>query len=144
MFLQERSSEMIVIACVDDSMGMLFNNRRVSRDEKVIDKIVEVANGRRIWMSDYSQSLFEYTEVQNIIMDDNYLEKADCNEYCFVEKEMLSNYKDKMEKIILFKWNRDYPSDKKFDLDLTEWINESSMEFQGNSHECITMEVYTR
>ena len=30
---------MKVIVCVDDNNGMMFNNRRQSRDEKVIEKV---------------------------------------------------------------------------------------------------------
>lgn len=134
---------MNIIACVDDDMGMLFNKRRVSRDQKVIEKIIEIADGKKIWMSDYSLPLFEQIENNNAVADDMYLDKAESDEYCFVEKENISNYKDEINKIILFRWNRSYPSDRKFDIDLTKWNLEDSIEFKGNSHECITMEVYS-
>lgn len=134
---------MNIIACVDDDMGMLFNKRRVSRDQKVIEKIIEIAAGKKIWMSDYSLHLFEQIENSNAVAEDMYLDKAESDEYCFVEKENVSNYKDEINKIILFRWNRSYPSDRKFDIDLTKWNLEDSIEFKGNSHECITMEVYS-
>lgn len=134
---------MNIIACVDDDMGMLFNKRRVSRDQNVIEKIIEIADGKKIWMSDYSLPLFEQIENSNAVADDMYLDKAESDEYCFVEKENISNYKDEINKIILFRWNRCYPSDHKFDIDLTKWNLEDSIEFKGNSHECITMEVYS-
>ena len=135
---------MNIIVCVDDNMGMTFNQRRVSRDEKVIEKIVDFAAGKRIWMNDYSLPLFEHKENSNIIADGMYLDKAEQDEYCFVEKESISNYKNKINKMILFRWNRSYPSDVKFKIDLDEWKLNSSEEFAGDSHECITMEVYSK
>ena len=49
-----------------------------------------------------------------------------------------------IEKIILFKWNRNYPGDFFFDIDVTSnhWILQESKDFPGSSHEKITMEVY--
>ena len=49
---------MNVILCLDDNNGMLFNNRRQSRDEKVIEKILEITKNKRLWVNKYSYSLF--------------------------------------------------------------------------------------
>lgn len=135
---------MKVIVCVEDDMGIMFNKRRVSRDEKVIEKIIEIADGKRIWMSQYSYPLFEKTNSQNVNADDLFLENALKDEYCFVEGNSLSKYKDKIDRIILFRWNRNYPSDVKLDISLTDWKLDNCEEFSGNSHECITMEVYSK
>ena len=144
MFSLERSNELILIACVDDGMGMLFNKRRVSRDDTVIKRIIEIADNKRIWMSQYSYPLFENVKTENIVADDSCFDKASSDEYCFIENLSMTNHKDKIDKIILFRWNRSYPSDMKFDIDLNEWKMNSSEEFAGNSHECITMEVYSK
>ena len=54
-------------------------------------------------------------------------------------------YEDKAEKIIIFRWNRDYPADFYFDIDLQQnWQLESSADFVGSSHDKITEETYTR
>lgn len=135
---------MILIACVDDGMGMMFNKRRVSRDEAVIKKIIEIADNKRILMSQYSYPLFESMKADNIVAEDLILEKASSDEYCFIENTSVADYENKIDKIILFRWNRSYPSDVKFDISLDEWKLNSSEEFAGNSHECITMEVYSK
>ena len=135
---------MILIACVDDGMGMMFNKRRVSRDEAVIKKIIEIADNKRIWMSQYSYPLFENVKTENIVADDLFIEKALGDEYCFIENLTVTNRMDKTDEIVLFRWNRSYPSDVKFDIDLNEWKLNNSEEFAGNSHECITMEVYSK
>ena len=135
---------MILIACVDDGMGMMFNKRRVSRDEAVIKRIIEIADNKRIWMSQYSYPLFENIKAGNIVAADLFLEKASNNEYCFIENVSTADYENKIDKIILFRWNRSYPSDVKFDIDLNGWKLNSSEEFAGKSHGCITMEVYSK
>ena len=68
MFSIERSNELILKACVDDGMGMMFNKRRVSRDEAVIRRIIKIVGNKRIWMSQYSYPLFENIKTENIVL----------------------------------------------------------------------------
>lgn len=144
MYSIGRGERLILIACVDDSMGMMFNKRRVSRDEAVIKRIIEIADNKRIWMSQYSYPLFENMKSDNIVEEDLFLERASSDEYCFVENISATDYENKIDRIILFHWNRSYPSDVKFNIDLNEWKLNSSEEFAGDSHECIKMEVYSK
>ena len=44
---------MKIIICLDDDNGMMFNNRRQSRDEKVVKDIIEMTDGHSLWMNDY-------------------------------------------------------------------------------------------
>ena len=76
-------------------------------------------------------------------MDDEFLDRAGTGEFCFVENTPASPYLDRIEKIIRFCWNREYPGDMFFDVDLTDgWELEETKEFEGTSHEKITEEVY--
>lgn len=136
---------MILIVCLDDRDGMLFGGKRLSRDRTVCEKILAVTAGSKLWMSGYSAKLFaEY--AADILVDELFLERAQHGEFCFLEDRDILPYADKVEQIILFRWNRHYPADKRFSLDLTAtpWKQVRIEEFPGNSHEKITMEVYTR
>lgn len=136
---------MIVILATDDKGGMLFNNRRQSQDQKLRERMLARTKQKPFWMNHYSGRQFSSMEdIQNIVMDEAFLEKAGKGEYCFVEDRMLMPYFDKIERVILYKWNRTYPSDFCFDIDLSgcEWKLLSVMEFQGSSHEKITEEIY--
>ena len=62
----------------------------------------------------------------------------------YKENTGLQAVEAKIEKIIVFWWNRHYPSDRKFDLDLSKWNKVSKEEFAGYSHEKITKEVYEK
>lgn len=129
---------MDVIVIVDAKNGMLFNKRRQSRDKAVCEKMLEYAAGRKIWMNSYSAKLFS---EEKIIVDEDFLQKDP--DICFVENCDISPYVDKVETLILFHWNREYPADQYLMVDFTEWNLIHSEEFKGNSHEKITMEVYT-
>ena len=48
-----------------------------------------------------------------------------------------------IEKVILYHWNRDYPADVYFPVDLSVWKCVETKEFAGSSHEKITRERYT-
>ena len=134
---------MIVIVCLDERGGMMFNNRRQSRDKAVIDRIVEIVQGSKLWLSSYSKSLFDQVAIL-LEVDDNFLQKAGYGEFCFAENADIAQYTPKIEKIYLFRWNRHYPADYYFPLDLAEFKLIARSEFMGNSHEKITLEVYER
>ena len=131
---------MILITCIEKNNGMLFNNRRVSRDRKVIEDIREFVGDNEIFITDFSEELFmSYENVRAV----NVIEKQD-GQFYFLENVQPSTIEDKIEKIILYNWNVDYPADMYFDIDLKTWKLESEYEFEGFSHEKITRKIYIR
>lgn len=135
---------MNIIVCIDDDRGMLFNYRRQSRDKALRLRIIELTAGKKLWMNAYSKKQFEDELAENVVVDETFLSKAGYGEYCFVETEDITEFLPTAERLIIYKWNRRYPSDFKFMVDLSEWIMESTFEFVGVSHERITEEVYRR
>ena len=136
---------MIVIVCVDDSMGMLFNRRRQSRDRAVVEDILSVSKGNRLYMKEYSYPLFQELDVDHVTVASDFLDKAKEGEYCFVEDTGAADCREKIEQLILYRWNRKYPADLYLDLDLKKgWHLSRSEEFAGTSHEKITKEVYCK
>ena len=128
---------MILIACVDDRMGMAFNKRRQSRDSAVCMDIVKLADRARIGMDERSCKLFEGMEA-NISAA---AEAGECA-YYFLEFAAPSEYAKMAERIVLYRWNRHYASDLKFDIDLGKYTLTETAEFPGSSHELLTREVY--
>ena len=74
---------MIVIACVDDRMGMLFNRRRQSQDAALRQRLLERAAGRPIWMSEYSARQFADCQADNIRVSDHCADQAGAGELWF-------------------------------------------------------------
>lgn len=137
---------MIVIAFVDDSGGMMFNHRRQSQDKIALQKIVDLTAGSTLWVSEYTASLFAELDAPHLQADIHFLDKAMPGEFCMVEEANVQPFSCFIEKIILFHWNRAYPSDKKFPLDIHsgKWRCVSQENFAGSSHEKITMEVFEK
>jgi len=132
---------MIIAVCVDDRMGMLFNHRRQSRDKFLIDDLMSITE--RVHINSFSEELFgDYSD--RILIDEDFLENASEDDVCFVENIDLESYSDKINKVILYLWNRHYPSTLKFKVDLSDYNFIESTEFKGNSHEKITREVYSK
>lgn len=134
---------MVVVVCVEDRWGMLFHKRRVSQDRVVYQDLLESCP-TCLWMQDYSAALFANLPQEKIKVADTFLQQAQKEDWCFVEKQSLKHVESAIEQVILYRWNRKYPADFYFDLDLSQWILLETKEFVGNSHEKITKEVYRR
>lgn len=136
---------MIVILCLDDNNGMMFNQRRQSRDRILCERILVRTCSSTLWMNNYSLKLFS-DKNEHIHVADDFLEQADMGEFCFVENVDITPYKSAIEQVILYKWNRNYPDDFYFIFPLSEeeWHLQERNEFEGFSHEKITEEIYVR
>ena len=135
---------MIAIVCVDDNNGMMFNHRRQSQDRVLREHVLREADGEVVWMNAYSAKQFADAEPSRLKVCENFLEQAGNGEFCFVEDQDLRPYMDRTREIILYKWNRVYPADFRFEVDLSSRKLEESEEFAGLSHEKITRERYIR
>lgn len=144
MMWKVEECEMNVIVCVDDNLGMMFNNRRLSRDITLIKRVIDISKKRTLWLNKYSYSLFKPFNTSNINMDEFFLSKAANGESCFVENMMIKPFETQIEKLIVFQWNRSYPADQTLDIDLSKWCLFEFSEFEGNSHKKITMEVFAK
>jgi len=132
---------MKMIFCIDDNKGLMFNNRRQSRDKKLRQRILEITKGNKLWMSEYSSK--QFTEGEFSVSDD-FPSLSENEDYCFIEN--IDGSFENCNEIIIYKWNRAYPSDKKFDFDLDSngFSQVSVFEFKGTSHEKITEEIFRK
>lgn len=133
---------MTVAFCLDDNNGMMFNGRRQSRDRVLISDFVARAGNSRIWISPYSEILFE---GRTVTVDRDFTAKAARDDFCFAEDTDPARYSKRADRIIIYRWNRSYPFDTVFDTGvLKDFRLESRTDFAGSSHERITAEVYLR
>ena len=133
---------MNVIVCVDKNNGMMFMGKRQSQDKVLRDKIFEISNGAKLLMNTYSAKQFDNNE--KIIVDEDFLNSAGQGDFCFVENKNIIC--ENVESFYIFNWNRKYPGDLFFSVDLkAEGFKKiKKEEFQGNSHDKITLEIYSR
>ena len=137
---------MIIIACVDERNGMMFNRRRQSRDSAVCGDILRECGGKKLYMSAYSGKLFGDVQENDIRISEDFLKEAGEEDICFVEDIPISGFEDKIRTVILYQWNRRYPAEQYVPLELTDrfWELQRTEELKGTSHEKITKEVYER
>ncbi len=135
---------MKLIVCLDDKNGMLFNRRRQSSDRVLRERILLLTESSRLWMNDYSAKQFEET-TSHCCVDEDFLGKALSGEYCFVENVIPEEVYDRVEQLIVYRWNRVYPSDVTFPFErFSPWRLVNQTSFEGYSHPEITEEVYER
>lgn len=138
---------MKIIVCVDNDMGMMFNHRRQSRDSVLCEYLLNQYGKEKICMTEYSSKIFERKD--SIIIKDNVTENINSKDYFFIEDAnildgMSKEDIDKIDEIIMCLWNRDYPSDRKFNLDISMYRLEKETDIVGNSHDRITIKEYRR
>ena len=133
---------MKIAVCIEKSGGMLFNNRRVSRDSVVQEKLLELVGEASICTNEFSAKLFE--DSSKLKISNNFLSVASDEDICYIENVAIPM--DKVAQIYLFQWNRDYPADTYFDYNLKDFGFKKvrSEDFAGSSHKKITLEVYQK
>ena len=137
---------MILVAAVDDRMGLCFHGKRQSQDKGLREKILTLFAGKKLWMNEYSAKQFaKDAGTEAIHVAENFLTQAGAGEVCFVENISVASAAERVEQVYLFHWNRADPGDLFFDLPLEDgWELTLEEEFPGSSHETITLEVYER
>lgn len=135
---------MIISFCIDDRGGMTFNNRRVSRDKNLYERLCFKADsmGAKLLVNKYSAKLFNDNDI---LITDDFPLNNDKNMIYFIENVDPDEYIKIADKLLIYKWNRKYPFDRKLDLMLlSNFILTESYDFKGFSHEKITEETYER
>ena len=131
-----------MIACVDGRNGMAFHNRRQSQDRLARWDILKEAGRAPLWVNAVTARQFTDGQQSRLRIDEAFLDRAGSGEFCFVEDRSVKPYETRIEQVILYRWNRAYPSDLYWDLPLDGWTLERREEFPGYSHKIITKEVY--
>ena len=130
---------MIIILCLDNNNGMMFNDRRQSQDRGLREYIAEMTKGKKVYMNAYTEKLYE--EINDPVVCEDCLHKAGKGETCIVENLPLKPVIDQIEEIVIFRWNKVYPSDQVLDVNLEEWKLAEEEQIEGSTHE-ITKQIY--
>ena len=134
---------MKLFICVDDEGGMTFMGRRVSRDRAVLEDIAAVS-GEALTVFPFSERLFKDAGYLFRVV---YCEADVADNGClFIEDRSPKSMLDRVDTLVIYRWNRLYPSDKKIDFcPLDEGFTlAESLDMVGKSHEKITKEIYVR
>ena len=129
---------MTLYICLDDRNGLKFNKRRQSRDAALLEDIRSQLTGK-LCIDPYSEKLIQEAEIPYVLPP----ETADA---FFAEDIPSEAILAQTEKIVIYRWNRHYPADVRWEPDLAAmgFALQETTEFPGTSHEKITREVYEK
>ena len=133
---------MKLILCLDERNGMAFNHRRQSRDRVLIEDLCRHIGASTLCISPYSLPLFEGHPIKTAVSEQP-MQEAQAEDYCFLELQA-PTLDESVSELILYRWNRHYPSDVAFRADLHAFSLTSTLDFVGSSHEKITKEVWKK
>ncbi len=131
-----------VAICLDNKGGMTFLGKRQSRDRVLIEDLVKSTDGE-IYISDFSSVLFAPYGGRYRVVDNPLTDTPD-GAVSFIENLPLSEALPHIDRIIMYKWNRVYPSDKKIDIRFDDFKVISESEFVGSSHGKISKVILER
>lgn len=129
---------MTLYLCLDDRNGLQFNHRRQSRDSAVLEDIRSQLTGNLL-IDPFSEKLIREAEIPYVLPPET------ASDY-FVEDVPPEEILAQTTKLVIYRWNRHYPSDVTWKPDLAAmgFALEETTDFPGTSHENITREVYVR
>ena len=129
---------MTLYICLDDRNGLQFNRRRQSRDSALLEDIRSQLTGNLL-IDAFSEKLMQQAEIPYVLPPES-------AEDFFAEDVPSEEILARTTKIVLYRWNRYYPSDVRWEPDLSSmgFVLTETSEFPGTSHEKITREVYVR
>lgn len=133
---------MNVIICLDDNKGMLFNNRRQSRDKALLADIFRDLKGEKLFVTPFSEKLMaDYSDSISVCEDASVI---GAGQWFFCENIDLTPFCNNIEKIIVYKWNRVYPADFSCTLDFSAFTLVGEFVFEGNSHPVINKQIFVK
>ncbi len=135
---------MTLYLCLDDKNGMLFNHRRQSRDSAVLEDI-RAQLPDVLYIHPFSEKLVSSAQLPYALAPED-LTTLPPEAHFFGESPAAANLLPQAETLVLYRWNRVYPADARWEADPAQsgFSLAETTEFPGSSHKIITKEVYTR
>ena len=129
---------MTLYICLDDRNGLKFNKRRQSRDAALLEDIRNQLTGN-LRIEPFSEKMIQEAEIPYVL-------PPETAEDYFAEDVPSEELLDRTERLIIYRWNRHYPADVRWNpaLSVLGFSLRETTEFPGTSHEKITREVYER
>lgn len=132
---------MKAVVCIDLNDGIAFNHRRISQDIKQREDLLQWIDSEFLYIDKKATAL--YGDHPQIIQSENPV--MECKDHwCLFENNEINKVQDQIDTLLIYNWNRNYPSDSKLDIDLWNYKIKEQTELGGKSHEKITRTLYVR
>ena len=95
-------------------------------------------------MNAYSYSLYQDFFKESSVVAEDFLDLCPKDGWALIEDQSIQKYISKIDQVIVYQWNRSYPSDTWLDISLDSFQLVEQVDFVGSSHERITRLTYQR
>lgn len=134
---------MVIVACIDKSGNIALNTNGQLNHIIFLVRLKVVSNEALLYMNSNSNLQFGFYPM--IMVDDDFLDIAEEDSYCFVEDTDITPYINRIDKIILYKWNKNFSSKFKFDTSILDNFSIVSNKcFYGETFLKISEEIYEK
>ena len=135
---------MTLILCVDDRGGLSFNGRRQSQDRRVREDLLTMAirdavDGRLLPAAVHRAGGCRHPGGPGPRRPG-----GRGGGLCLLELQDPETALERADRLVLYRWGRRYPADRRLDLPPKGWRLEGRTEFPGRSHDMITKEIYIK
>lgn len=135
---------MTIVVTVSKDFGLLFHQRRQSQDRLQRANLKALIGSWPLYMNAYSYSLYQDFFKESSVVAEDFLDLCPKDGWALIEDQSLQKYISKIDQVILYQWNRSYPSDTWLDISLDSFQLVEQVDFVGSSHERITRLTYQR
>ena len=96
-------------------------------------------------LAPYSEKLFMEAGA-DYVAEESFLSSAGKKDTCFVEDRHLAEWAERIDELVIYRWNRRYPADLYLDIspEALGFSLRETAEWQGTSHEKITKEIFVK
>lgn len=104
-----------------------------------------MAAGGTLWMDGYSRAAVHRAGgCRHPGGPDPAARAAEGGGLCLLELQDPETALERADRLVLYRWGRRYPADRRLDLPPKGWRLEGRTEFPGRSHDMITKEIYIK
>lgn len=135
---------MTIVVTVSKDFGLLFHQRRQSQDRLQRANLKALIGNCPLYMNAYSYSLYQDFFKESSVVAEDFLDLCPKDGWALIEDQSIQKYISKIDQVIVYQWNRSYPSDTWLDISLDSFQLVEQVDFVGSSHERITRLTYQR
>ena len=136
---------MKVIICIDERGGVRFHDRRVSQDVAQRRDVIARYGKDGLLMRKETAALYA-GETDALHVVDDWEQGLGQDGWWVCEDTAFLRWEEQLEEVILYRWNRRYPSDEvlRLCLSLPLWRCVAVYDLPGKSHARIDVEHYVK
>lgn len=127
---------MTLVVCLEENLGYLFNARRLSQDQHLLERLRERVGNAPLFATPYSAPLLSDFPTLSLLKDS----VPETGSFYFLEDGPV--FREKADHVLIYRWGRRYPADRYFPLSSFSLRLLEKNEFATPTHPDLCEEYY--